>query len=126
MQANEITFAGYAGRDAEEVTTSSGTRIVKFSLCHTEKRDNGGDVSTWVTAVVFGNWCDLAAQVKKGDNVLVTGKLQVRTWEKDGGGQGYSVEVVARALGIFRKDERRSGAQRSGSSGKQQQGADQW
>jgi single-strand DNA-binding protein len=112
MQHNEIYFAGYAGRDAEEITTASGVRIVKFSLCHTEKgRDGRGDISTWLEIVTFGTWCDLAATVRKGNNVMVKGKLQIRDWETKEGEMRQAMEVVTLTLGIFLRGERREAQQ---------------
>ncbi len=116
MQLNEMYFAGFAGRDAEEITTPGGVRIVKFSVCQTEKgRDGRGDISTWVEVISFGAWCDLAAKVRKGNNVMVKGKLQVREWQAKEGHTMKTVEVVAMTLAIFLRDER-SEAQQSGTS----------
>lgn len=104
-QINQVTFAGYVGKDAEDRTLPGGqTRVVSFSMCHTEKGKNGReDVSTWVRVKVFGAWCDTAAQVKKGDNVLVMGKLQVQNYKGKDGSEKTSVDLLAHTLGVLQK-----------------------
>ena len=106
MQINKLVFAGFVGKDATDHTTQSGTRIVSFSLCHTSKGRNGGkDISTWVRVKVFGNWCDSAILIKKGDNVIVDGSLNVSDFLKDGV-KNTIVEMTANSLGVIKKLEK--------------------
>jgi single stranded DNA-binding protein len=98
MQTNDITFAGNVGADAKERTFDSGTRIVTFPLCHSEKRE-GKETATWVRVKVFGGWCDTASQIKKGENVVVKGKLNVETYKDKDGVERTAVDIVAFSLG---------------------------
>ncbi len=114
MQMNELTFGGYVGRDAEDASTASGTRIVNFSLCHTEKAKREGDPDrvTWVRVKVFGGWCDTAANIRKGDNVVVRGKLVENKWkDKETGKERTSLEVIAFQLGVIQRDNRTTAPQ---------------
>lgn len=65
MLLNEVTFAGNAGKDAEDFTTPTGTRIVSFSLCHTDKSNNQ-EKTTWLRVKVFGGFAEPASRIKKG------------------------------------------------------------
>lgn len=77
------TVVGRLGRDAEIKTSASGTTYAKFSVA----TDHGyGDkkVTTWVEVTVFGKSAEFAGKLAKGDQVAVSGKTYLRTWEKDG------------------------------------------
>lgn len=105
MQLNDVTFSGFVGKDATEHTTPNGVRIVSFNMCHTAKGKNGNkDVSTWMRFKVFGNWCDTASQIKKGDNVIVRGSLSSSEYTNKEGVKVTSTEVIAHSLGIIKKD----------------------
>lgn len=109
MLLNEITFAGYAGKDAEDFQTPTGTRIVTLSICHTEKaRQPGGqDQNTWLRAKVFGNWADTAVKIKKGDNVIIKGKLQEVKWKDKATGQDRTMlEAVAFQIGVLPRESK--------------------
>lgn len=55
MYLNELSFAGFAGSDARDETTGSGTRVVTFSIAHNEKHRSGdGETVTWVRVKTFG------------------------------------------------------------------------
>lgn len=109
MLLNELSFAGNAGADARDATTPSGTRVVTFSLCHNERgKDGAQDRQTWVRVKVFGGWCDLAASVRKGDNIFVKGRLDVNAYTDKDGNARTSVDVVAFVLGRIAREEQRA------------------
>ncbi len=104
MQLNEITFAGFVGKDAEVKTVGNNLKVGTFSLCHTEKgRDGKEDTTTWVRVTAWGNWADTAGTFKKGDNVVVKGKLNVKQFKHEGV-ERTSVDVVANAIGRIQKE----------------------
>ena len=100
-----ITLTGTIATDPRTVTTEAGLDIASFRLASTIRRydrttDTWSDGETnWYTVTAFraiaGN---VAASVKKGDRVLVTGRLRVRPWQ-NGDRSGTTVEIDADALG---------------------------
>lgn len=94
------TIAGNVGRDPELRFSQSGMAICNFSVAVTHKR--GDDESTsWVDVVCFKEHAEnVAESVKKGTRVIVTGRLQVREFEKRDGTPGKAVEVVADEVGL--------------------------
>lgn len=100
MSNADITIAGNVGRDPELRWSKAGKAICNFSVAVTHKR--GDDESTsWLDVVCFDQHAEnVAESVKKGTRVIVSGRLQVRTYEKRDGGQGWSVEVVADEVGL--------------------------
>lgn len=109
MLINELTFAGNAGKDAVDKTTANGTRIVTFSLCHTQKGKQGSpDKSTWITVKAFSWAAETAARIKKGMNVYVKGPLSVDEYVGQDGAKKTSVCLIANSIGIIEKGEHRT------------------
>lgn len=108
MYLNEITVAGNLGRDAESRTTPAGKEVVSFSLAHNEKgKDGRQDEMTWFNVNVFGGWCESARTLRKGDNVMVKGRLIVRKYKNKEGIEVTSVEIFPHVLAKLERQERR-------------------
>lgn len=99
------TVIGTIATDPKLVRSSSGVQLCSFRVASDERRFDR-EQQAWVEG--HTNWFGvisfraLAAHAhesfQKGDRVVVTGKLRVRSWEKDGK-RGTSVEVEAEAIG---------------------------
>ena len=94
---NRVILIGRATRDPELKTTPSGTSVVSFSIACNRSWTQAGEKKEEVGFFNCTAWAKLAetiAQyVKKGDKIAVEGRLQQRSWEKDG--QKHSVvEIV--------------------------------
>lgn len=100
-----VTATGLVATELRDTTTSEGLRIVSFRLASSQRRFNKTDNSweygptNWFTVSTFRHLAEnIAASVKKGDRVVATGRLRIRTWEKDGK-SGTVVEIDADAIG---------------------------
>ena len=100
-----ITVTGNVGTAPELKRTNAGVPITTFRLARGLRRydrDAGAwaDVGTnWYTVSVFRDLGDHAfASLRKGDRVIVTGRLRVRDWEA-GTAKGTAVEIEADAIG---------------------------
>jgi single-strand DNA-binding protein len=99
---NRVFLVGNLGHEPEVRATGSGTPVLTLSVATTERfKDAGGnrkERTDWHRVVA---WNDLATNcgkyLKKGDRVLVEGRLQGREYEKDGE-KRTSVEVIARNI----------------------------
>ena len=86
----KTTAIGNLGRDAEVRDVSAGTKVISFSIAHTEKyTDKSGskkEHTTWVNCSYFRpeGKTAVAQYLKKGTPVYVEGMPAVRTYEKDG------------------------------------------
>ena len=99
---NEVRLLGNLGRDAETTFTPSGVAVTKFSVA-TERSWKGQD-GEWKTETDWHNcvmWRGekVAEYMKKGSKVLVAGRLQTRSYDKDGE-KKYVTEVVCDGSGI--------------------------
>ena len=98
LQINEVELLGYAGAKPRTGTTTAGTGWAGFSLCTTARyRNRDGDTaerSEWHRIVAFGPQAAVVARmVRKGDPVMVRGRLQYRDYE-DGDGENRKVTEI--------------------------------
>jgi single-strand DNA-binding protein len=100
-----ITVCGIIATEPRHLVTDTGIAITSMRLASPSRRWDR-QTSTWTNGAT--NWYtvtafrSLAANVhkslKKGDRVVVTGRVRIRTWERDGRG-GTSIEIDAEGLG---------------------------
>lgn len=119
-----ITIVGNVTRDPELRYIPSGTQVATFGVAVGSRRKTAsGDWEDGPTSFFDVTcWRDLAANVAesitKGDRVVVTGRLEVRDWEAEGGKKGRSAEVTADDVGasmrwatvVVQRNERRQPA----------------
>ena len=130
MAGNNITIVGNITRDPELRYTPSGQANVRLGVAVNRKWQdrNSGE---WQEATSFFDviaWRELAENVneslKKGARVIVTGRLEQRTWEQEGNKRSV-VEIIADeiapslrwATAKVEKTERRGGDQGGGGGG---------
>src|SRR5688572_29328498 len=95
---NKVILMGNLTRDPEVRTTPSGQSVTSFGLAinRTWKGADGNQQESvsYIDCVAWGKTGEIIAQyVQKGRPLLVNGRLEQRSWEKDG--QKHSkVEVV--------------------------------
>lgn len=99
MYLNKVFVAGNLTRDPEQRALPSGTNVTTFGVATNrvwyDQDRNKQEATEFHNIVVFGRQADTCAQyLKKGSGVLVEGRLQTRSWEKDGQKQ-YRTEIVA-------------------------------
>src|SRR3712207_6474997 len=93
---NRVVLAGNLTRDPELRFTQEGVPVASFSIAVNRVRSKSE------AAVDFFNvscWRELGERVanykKKGDPILVEGRLKYRTWQAPDGAKRSAVEVVA-------------------------------
>lgn len=99
MYLNKAMIYGNLTRDPEQKALPSGMTVCSFSLATNrvyKDRDGKRQESTdYHNVVVFGRQAETCAQyLRKGAGAFVEGRLQTRSWEKDGAKQ-YRTEIVA-------------------------------
>jgi len=95
---NKVTLLGHLGKDAEGKFLPSGAHVAKFSVATSRRwKDKGSDdwkEETEWTNVSLWRSENLVPYLTKGKQVYVEGRLQTRSYEKDGE-KRYSTELVA-------------------------------
>jgi single-strand DNA-binding protein len=98
MYINKVTLYGNLTRDPEMRALPSGQNVANFSIATNrvyKDRDGAKKEQTeYHNVVAFGRTADLIGQyMKKGRPLYVEGRIQTRSWEKDGQKQ-YRTEIV--------------------------------
>lgn len=102
---NKAIIIGNLGSDPEIRTTQSGKPVTNFSVATSEKF-NGEERTEWHRVVVWGQAAEHCQRfLKKGSKVYVEGRIQTRSWEKDGQTR-YATEIVAAPFGVVFLDKR--------------------
>ena len=100
---NKWIGIGNLGKEPEVRTLENGTKVANFSIATSETWFDKGsgekkEKTEWVNIVVWKNTAEVVEKyVKKGDKVYIEGKLQTRSWEKDGVTR-YTTEIVCHSL----------------------------
>jgi single-strand DNA-binding protein len=91
---NKAQLIGRLGKDVELKHANSGIAIANISVATSEKR-KGEEITEWHKVTLFDKNAENAAKyLKKGSQVYVEGRIQTRSYEKDGVKQ-YTTEIVA-------------------------------
>jgi single-strand DNA-binding protein len=98
MFLNKVFLFGNLTRDPELKALPSGVNVCNFSIATNRTfKDRDGkkqEQTEFHNVVAFGRTADIIAQyLKKGSSVLVEGRIQTRSWEKDGAKQ-YRTEII--------------------------------
>jgi single-strand DNA-binding protein len=100
MYLNKIFILGNLTRDPELRSLPSGIPVASFSVATNrvwrDKDGNKQESSEFHNIVVFSRQGELAAQyLKRGQTVLVEGRLQTRSWDDQSGQKKYRTEIIA-------------------------------
>jgi single-strand DNA-binding protein len=101
MYLNKAIIIGNLTRDPEVRALPSGMQVASFSVATNsvwkDKDGNKKEDTQFHNIVVFGRQAETAAQyLKKGQSVLVEGRMQTRSWDdKTSGEKKYRTEIVA-------------------------------
>jgi single-strand DNA-binding protein len=100
---NNITILGNLTRDPELRFTPSGSAVVNLGVAVNRRWQNS--LGEWEEDVSFLDvtvWKRLAENcaesLKKGDRVLIDGRLQMKTWETNDGQTRNKIEIVAKVV----------------------------
>jgi len=118
---NKVILAGNITRDPELRFTNDGVPVVNFGLAVNDKRSKKEDAVDFFDVTAWRELGETVANYKKkGDPILVEGKLQYRTWEAQDGSKRSKVDVVAHNVQFLGGGGK--GQSSGGSSGGQAQG----
>lgn len=120
---NKVILMGNLTRDPEVRTTPNGQSVANFSLAvnRTWKGSDGNtqESVSYIDCVAWGRTGEVIAQyMQKGRPILVSGRLDQRSWEQDGQKRS-KVEVIVEDFNFVGGggDSQNSSAPRSQASG---------
>lgn len=109
---NKAILIGNLGRDPDVRYTQEGRAVTNFSIATSEQwRDRNTNEqqerTEWHRVVCFGRLAEITGEyLRRGSKVYIEGRLQTRSWERDGQTH-YTTEVVANEMQML--DSRGSG-----------------
>lgn len=100
-----ITVTGLVATEPRHIETTGGLTITSFRLASNQRRFDrsqnawiDGDTN-WYTVTAFRQLgMHVASSVRKGERVVVTGRLRQREWQSEQG-KGLTIEIDAEAVG---------------------------
>lgn len=102
---NTVTLIGNITRDPELRFTASGQALATFGLA-VNRRWQNRQTQAWEEATSYFDvvcWAQLAENaaesLPKGTRVIVTGRMEQRSWETQEGEKRSKIEVIADELG---------------------------
>ena len=103
--SSTVTVLGNIGADAERRETQNGTPYLTFTVADSRSKQNAAGEwetvnTTWRRVSTFKGVDYMAARLIKGARVVVTGSEELRTWDKEDGTKGYSLDVMAHSIDV--------------------------
>lgn len=96
---NKVILLGRLTKDVEmRYTQTSNVAVASFSLAVNRKFTKEGEEqqADFINIVAWKNLAENASKyLKKGSQVLITGRLQIRNYDDEQGQKHYITEVVA-------------------------------
>ena len=129
MPDNSVTLVGNITRDPELRFTPAGQAVATFGMAVNRRYQKNGqweEQTSFFNVTAWGTLGENASNsLNKGARILVSGRLEQRSWETQEGDKRSVVEVVADEIGpslrwatvAITKNERREGGESSGGGG---------
>jgi single-strand DNA-binding protein len=103
-----VTVVGNLGSDAEFRKTPKGTPVTSFNIANTPRKSVNGEWvngdTTWFRVFVWNyDAAGTATALRKGDKIIVTGRLQISKYTTKDGEDRQSLEINADTVGLVPK-----------------------
>lgn len=109
MNLNKAFIIGNITKDPELKALPTGNKVSIFTIATNRYYTSDGEKKESVefhNIVTFGKTAEtIATYCKKGDNILVEGRIQTRSWEHDGS-KHYRTEIVVDNFQFGQKSKR--------------------
>jgi single-strand DNA-binding protein len=103
---NTVVVVGNLAADPEYRRLDNQVEVANFRVGSTRRRfDRGtgtwmdGETSWWRVSCWRGLAANAAKSLRKGERVVVVGRVRTSSWETEDGRSGTSVEIEAEAVG---------------------------
>jgi len=114
LSMNKALVIGRLTRDPESKTIPSGQRVTSISVATNrnfkDKEGNRQEQVEFHNIVIWGKLAEIASQyLVKGQEVMVEGRIQTRSWDGQDGAKKYRTEIVAESLQLGSKPGGKTG-----------------
>lgn len=107
---NNVVLVGRLTKDVEVKKTQSGLSVASFTIAcdrrlSQEQKNNGEQSADFISCVAWRGSADfLGNYAHKGDTVGVEGRIQTRTYDRDGQ-KVYVTEIIANSVSILHSNQ---------------------
>jgi len=103
ISLNKAFIIGRLTRDPESRTTPNGQRVASISVATNrvfkDKEGNRQEQVEFHNIVVWSRLAEIASQyLVKGQEVMIEGRIQTRSWDGQDGAKKYRTEIIAESL----------------------------
>lgn len=103
MSVNKVILVGRLGKDPDVRKMSNGESVTNVTLATSETwKDKIGvkqEKTEWHNLVFYRRLAEIAGEyLKKGSQIYVEGKLQIRKWQTKEGQDRYTTEVIVNEM----------------------------
>ena len=123
MSVNKVILVGNVGKDPEVRYLEKNVAVANFTLATTERgftTQSGVQVpdrTEWHNIVAWRGLAELSEKyIRKGSQLYIEGKIQTRSWEKDGI-KRYTTDIVADVIQLLGKRPDKPEEQQAASAG---------
>ncbi len=100
---NSVQILGNLARDPEVRYTKTGKAVASFTIAatnnYTDSEGVAKEQTAFINCVAWGKTGEAVGNCKKGERLLVNGRIQTRSYDTQDGQKRYVTEVVADFVG---------------------------
>lgn len=100
---NTVQILGNLARDPEVRYTQSGKAVATFTVAasntYIDSNNETKEQTAFINCVAWGKLGEAVGACKKGERLLVNGRIQTRSYDTQDGQKRYVTEVVADFVG---------------------------
>ena len=128
ISLNKVLLVGRLTRDPESRTTPNGQRVTSVSVATNrnfkDKEGNRQEQVEFHNVVIWGKLAEIASQyLIKGQEVMIEGRIQTRSWDGQDGVKRYKTEIVAESLQLGSKPGNKAGGNYNSAGDKKESAA---
>ena len=91
---NKAMIMGNLGKDPELTQSKAGLPICKFPIA-TSRKVKDEEYTPWHNVTAFGRTAEILGQyMEKGRKLLVEGRIENGSYDKEDGTKGYTSEII--------------------------------
>ena len=92
---NKVILMGRLVKDPEVRYTQEHLAVARYILAVNKKVQQGQAEADFIPCIAFGKTAQVAENYfNKGRQIVIVGRLQIRSWENESGQRQWNTEVV--------------------------------
>ena len=96
---NKFIGIGRLTKDPEIKVTQNGTKVAKFTIAINRKFKK--EETDFLNVLTFNKTAEFIEKYfTKGQEILIEGSVQTRSWENQDGKKSYATEIIANEVGF--------------------------